>query len=168
MTVTDRLREAIEKYGTPLADNRVVLNLDDVPRIAYRAGIEAAIAVQPVPTDAEIEQAIDRYGEADICYKECSDDINYGDGAWESSVAASRGSRDKARANLFRLIAAQRSAAQREALEAVKSELRSRIENYPQFDESGRLNALYPGNDIACKMMIRHIDTMLAKEDGDE
>ena len=104
MTVNDRLQEAIEKYGTPELDNRVTINLDDIPRIAYRAGLDA---VQPLPTDAEIEAAIERYGDADVCYKECSDDINYGDGAWESSVAASRGNRDAARANLLRLIAQQ-------------------------------------------------------------
>lgn len=34
-----RLREAIEKYGTPEYDNRVTLNLDDIGRIAYRAGL---------------------------------------------------------------------------------------------------------------------------------
>ena len=49
MTVNDRLQEAIEKYGTPELDNRVTINLDDIPRIAYRAGLDA---VQPLPTDA--------------------------------------------------------------------------------------------------------------------
>ena len=80
---------------------------DYEPEEIMRAALEAALAVQPVPTDAEIEAAIERYGDADVCYKECSDDINYGDGAWESSVAASRGNRDAARANLLRLIAQQ-------------------------------------------------------------
>lgn len=120
---------------------------DQFWRDGERAAIAAALAVQPVPTDAEIEAAIERYGDADVCYKECSDDINYGDGAWESSVAASRGNRDDARANLLRLIAAQRSAARREALESVRE----------WVVESG-----------VYTFVIAHIDAMLAKEDGDE
>ena len=159
MTTNDRLQEAIEKYGTPLSDNRVVVNLDDVPRIAYRAGLDAA---QPVPTDAEIEAAIREYVHS-AADAEVSAQMRSWDGyEYHGEEAA------KARSNLLRLIAQQREAAQREALEAVQTELRSRIENYPQFDETGRLNALHPGNEIACKMMIHHIDAMLAKEGGDE
>ena len=98
MTVTDRLREAIEKYGTPLADNRVVLNLDDVPRIAYRAGLDA---VQPLPTDAEIEAAIREYVHS-AADAEVSAQMRSWDGyEYHGEEAA------KARANLLRLIAQQ-------------------------------------------------------------
>ena len=161
MTVTDRLREAIEKYGTPLADNRVVLNLDDVPRIAYRAAIEAALAVQPVPTDAEIEQAIDRLalqvrmmmgptvamGDQMVFPLEC---VN------EPCV--------KQRANLLRLIAARRAAARRDALEAV----RWRASNLPYPNAYPCCSCVFDGRDEAEKQIAAHIDAMLAKEDGDE
>ena len=118
MTVTDVMVEAAcVKYLDLMVE--ATGNEDETVAPEFmRAAIEAALAAQPVPTDAEIEGAIERYGDADVCYKECSDDINYGDGAWESSVAASRGNRDAARANLLRLIAAQRAVARREALES--------------------------------------------------
>lgn len=46
MTTIDRLREAIEKYGAPEYENRVTINLDDIPRIASRAGISKEGSVQ--------------------------------------------------------------------------------------------------------------------------
>lgn len=46
MTTIDRLREAIEKYGAPEYENRVTINLDDIPRIASRAGISEEGPVQ--------------------------------------------------------------------------------------------------------------------------
>ena len=109
MTTNDRLQEAIEKYGTPLSDNRVVVNLDDVPRIAYRAGLDA---VQPAPTDAEIEKAIDRLEVATIEWARSNE---------PPRTTVSTGPRGDKTVELhdalLRLIAAQREAAVREALE---------------------------------------------------
>ena len=116
MTTNDRLQEAIEKYGTPLSDNRVVVNLDDVPRIAYRAGIDA---VQPAPTDADVWMAIEEYG----IYKHKLENARDSGPdpfvleTYEPMMNQLGVKVDDARANLLRLIAAQREAAVREALE---------------------------------------------------
>ena len=165
MTTNDRLQEAIEKYGTPLSDNRVTINLDDIPRIAYRAGIEAAIAVQPVPTDAEIERAIDRLELATIEWARSNE---------PSRTTASTGPLGDKTVELhdalLRLIAAQRSAAQREALEAVRAKLGKLRETFPptpDYDSSERM--IYGcGYDVGLLGIKRHIDAELAKEDGNE
>ena len=166
MTVTDVMVEAAcVKYLDLMVE--ATGNEDETVAPEFmRAAIEAALAAQPVPTDAEIEGAIERYGDADVCYKECSDDINYGDGAWESSVAASRGNRDAARANLLRLIAAQRSAARRDDLESVRAKLGKLRETFPptpDYDSSERM--IYGcGYDAGLLDIKRHIDAELAKE----
>ena len=157
MTTNDRLQEAIEKYGTPLSDNRVVVNLDDVPRIAYRAGLDA---VQPLPTDAEIEAAIREYVHS-AADAEVSAQMRSWDGyEYHGEEAA------KARANLLRMIAAQRSAARREALEAVREKLdglRKTIPPTPDYDSSERM--IYGcGYDVGLIDIKRHIDAELAKE----
>ena len=157
MTTNDRLQEAIEKYGTPLSDNRVVVNLDDVPRIAYRAGLDAA---QPVPTDAEIEAAIREYVHS-AADAEVSAQMRSWDGyEYHGEEAA------KARDNLLRLIAQQREAARREALEAVR-ELRAwlvtQICDDNADDDDWEYGATWVARESIC-----HIDAMLAKEDGDE
>jgi hypothetical protein len=51
-SAVDRLREAIEKYGTPEPDNRVTISLDDIERIAFRAGIGELKPEPYVVTDA--------------------------------------------------------------------------------------------------------------------
>ena len=161
MTTNDRLQEAVEKYGSPLSDHRVVVNLDDVPRIAYRAGLDAA---QPVPTDAEIEAAIREYVHS-AADAEVSAQMRSWDGyEYHGEEAA------KARDNLLRLIAQQREAAVREALESVREKLGKLRETFPptpDYDSSERM--IYGcGYDVGLLGIKRHIDAMLAREDGDE
>ena len=166
MTTNDRLQEAIEKYGTPLSDNRVVVNLDDVPRIAYRAGLDA---VQPAPTDAEIEAAIEDLWAA--IYKKGFIDAQrkyvetkrYDPMIVKKAEKTYPAERERTRSNLLRLIAQQREAAVLEALESVR-ELRTwLVTQISDDDDEWEYGATW-----VARESIAHIDAMLAKEDGDE
>ena len=154
MTTNDRLQEAIEKYGTPLSDNRVVVNLDDVPRIAYRAGLDA---VQPAPTDAEIERAIDRLELATIEWARSNE---------PSRTTVSTGPRGDKTVELhdalLRLIAARRAAARRDALEDA---LRAIDADIPDDPNTGVAFMLAEAGAKRARFIV---SSMLAEEDGDE
>ena len=115
MTVSDAMVEAVWRHnqGSALITEQYPFaEINDVWRRAIRAALEAALAVQPVPTNAEIEAVIKNL---ETVAKFSHGAFVVGDDAAELGF---RKQADVARANLLRLIAAQRAVARREALES--------------------------------------------------
>ena len=131
-----------------------------------RAAIAAALAVQPVPTDAEIEKAIDDLTSAAYRVRQTEESTEFGDSIYSTAEQHRSVNRERdARANLLRLIAAQREAAVREALRPVHqamSELWDRLQTYPRTIGYGQ--GFGDGLDWAHEIF----DAMLAKEATDD
>ena len=132
-------------------------------------GTEAALAVQPAPTDAEIEAAIEEYG----VYKHKLENARDSGPdpfvleTYEPMMNQLGVKVDDARANLLRLIAAQREAAAREALESVREYVGSARLLNDIINQKGE-PGFWPGVGETRVALVRHIDAMLAKEAGHE
>lgn len=165
MTVTDAMVEAVWSHnqGSALITEQCPFaEINGVWRRAIRAALEAAIAVMPVPTDAEIERAIDRLELATIEWARSNE---------PSRTTASTGPLGDKTVELhdalLRLIAAQREAAVREALEAVREYVGSARLLNDIINQKGEPR-FWPGVGETRVALVRHIDAMLTKEAGNE